>query len=152
MLLTEPRRQSDPKYQNFNAVPWPTLGTNRLEHGYDHGNPPLSSLPHNLTPLILATWPLIISSHHQQQTKKNKNIKIEYELSSISWIVKELREGGIHKEQEYDFYISSSEKEQCIRYLQEKKKKKKKKNKNKNKAKTVHAYKELDPTKQMSGP
>ena len=147
MLLTEPRRQSDPKYQNFNAVLWPTLGTNRLEHGYDHGNPPLSSLPHNLTPLILATWPLIISSHHQQQTKKNKNIKIEYELSSISWIVKELGEGGIHKEQEHDFNSSSSEKEQCIRYLQEKAKIKKK-----NKAKTEHAYRQLDPTKQMSGP
>ena len=100
-----------------------------MEHRYDHRNPPLSSLPHNLTPQILATWPLIISSHHQQQTKKNKNIKIEYKLSSISWIVKELREGGIHKEQEHDFYISSSEKEQCIRYLQEKAKIKKKKTK-----------------------
>ena len=118
-----------------------------MEHRYDHRNPPLSSLPNNLTPQILATWPLIISSHHQQQTKKNKNIKIEYELSSISWIVKELREGGIHKEQEHDFYISSSEKEQCIKYLQEKAKIKKK-----NKAKTEHAYRELDPTKQMTGP
>lgn len=55
-------------------------------------------------------------------------------LSFISWIDKELGESGIHRKQEYDFYISSSREDQCIMYLQD----------------NMHVNNQIQPSKQVA--
>ena len=80
---------------------------------------------HNLTSPVSVTWPLMTSSPPSTRNianniEKQKNIETGYELSFISRIFKEQGVGGINRKQEYDFYTSSLENEQCIRYLQKK--------------------------------